>query len=319
MNASFGPFLVIAIGLLAGWGLRRTGRFSATAPAALNTYVISVALPALVLSQLPPFLRELASREGSFGAGLLFLPLIPWILFGLSIPCFVLLYRIGWIDRGQLGQLVLSAGLGNTSFVGLPLIEALLGPGQVPRVILLDQLGTFLALSLGGTLWISWMKSGESGQPKFSGKRFARDLSRFPPFVSVVLAVLIVPMGGLPEAWQTALARIGETLVPVAMVAVGSQIGVGFATFRSEGRALAFGLGYKLVLAPLVIFGLMGKGLGITGSDFEVGVLEAAMAPMITSTVLAMEAGFAPSLGALMLGIGIPLSLVTVPLWSRLL
>jgi predicted permease len=68
-----------------------------------------------------------------------------------------------------------------------------------------------------------------------------------------------------------------------------------------------------MVLAPVFIWAFASL-LGMSEPTREIAVLEAAMAPMITATVLAMEAGLAPNLGALMLGIGIPLSLVTVPL-----
>jgi predicted permease len=45
-------------------------------------------------------------------------------------------------------------------------------------------------------------------------------------------------------------------------------------------------------------------------------VAEAAMAPMITGALLAMEHGLEPRLASAMVGLGVPLSLVTVPLWA---
>ena len=86
------------------------------------------------------------------------------------------------------------------------------------------------------------------------------------------------------------------------------------AVVRSEFRGVGFGLGYKMLIAPLVIGLFAAYVLGMNGDRLSVVVLETAMAPMITATVLGMEAGFAPDLGALMLGVGIPLSLATVPL-----
>jgi hypothetical protein len=51
----------------------------------------------------------------------------------------------------------------------------------------------------------------------------------------------------------------------------------------------------------------------------RITILEAAMAPMITSNIVAIRSGLNPELSALMLGVGIPLSLVTVPLFDFLL
>ncbi len=312
MNASFGPFLVISIGLGLGMLLRRTRHFPPAAPKTLNAYVIAVAVPALVLAQLPSFLRELGARVGGIDASLLFLPFIPWLIFAGAIAFFGLLYRRGLIRRDQWGLLALSGGLGNTAFVGFPLIEALLGPKNLPPAILLDQLGTFLALSVGGTLWISYFHN--AGAAKFNGSKFFRELLRFPPFLALLAAFVIEPLGALPPIWQGTLEKISATLVPVAMVSVGAQLTLSREKLRTEGRGIFFGLGYKMVLAPFLIGLAAYFVVGMRGDYFSVAVLESAMAPMITATVLGIEAGFAPDLGALMLGVGIPLSLATVPL-----
>lgn len=51
----------------------------------------------------------------------------------------------------------------------------------------------------------------------------------------------------------------------------------------------------------------------------RITILEAAMAPMITSSIVAIRSGLNPELSALMLGIGIPISLLSVPLFDLLL
>lgn len=47
---------------------------------------------------------------------------------------------------------MLTVPLVNAGFVGIPLIEALLGTDAVPYAILYDQFGTFLALNTYGIL-----------------------------------------------------------------------------------------------------------------------------------------------------------------------
>lgn len=314
MNASFGPFLVIGLGLLLGFLFRRSGRFPVETPKILNRYVIDFALPAVVLSQLPAFLRQLFSGQSPIGASVIFLPVIPWLIFFGAIGFFGLLYRMNRIRREEWGLLALAGGLGNTSFVGIPLIEALMGPDKVPLAVLLDQFGTFLALAIGGTLWIAIFREGK--RPK--AKKVIVDLLRFPPFVALLAsfaAAAFPPWGG---ALQSALDRIAATLVPVAMLSVGSQLKPNLKMLRKEGKGLALGLGFKMGAAPLLIF-LLARIFGIAGDPLKIGVVEASMAPMITATVLGIEAGMAPDLGALMLGIGIPLSLLTVPFIHRLL
>ena len=74
------------------------------------------------------------------------------------------------------------------------------------------------------------------------------------------------------------------------------------------------GLTYKLVLAPLLVLGAA-LAMGLKGQVVTISVFEAAMAPMITSAVVAQEFGAAPRLATAMVGMGIPLSLLTTALW----
>ncbi|MBS1961462.1 MAG: AEC family transporter [Bdellovibrionales bacterium] len=321
MNASAGPFLVILASLGLGLLLRRSRHLPDTAPKTLNAYVIAVAVPALVLAQLPGFLRELGSHVERIDAGLVFLPLIPWLIFFGAIGFFGWLHRKGVIRRDQWALLSLSAGLGNTAFVGFPLIEALVGPRSLPLAILLDQLGTFLALSVAGTFFISYVHATEpaagdapEAAPKFHVDRFARELFRFPPFLALLASFGVAAIGTFPPIAQGVIEKLAATLVPVAMVSVGAQLRFDRRSVGREARGLFVGLGYKMALAPLGIALLAYGVFRLRDEKLAVAVLEAAMAPMITSTVLGIEADFAPELGALMLGVGIPLSLLTVPL-----
>jgi hypothetical protein len=51
----------------------------------------------------------------------------------------------------------------------------------------------------------------------------------------------------------------------------------------------------------------------------RVTLVEAAMGPMITGAIVAVEHGLDAELCSLLVGAGIPLSLITVPLWAKLL
>jgi malate permease and related proteins len=57
--------------------------------------------------------------------------------------------------------------------------------------------------------------------------------------------------------------------------------------------------------------------LGI--SAFQVTVFEAAMAPMITGSIVAQEYGLDGELAALLVGVGIPISFLTLWAWFHLL
>ena len=142
---------LLAVCLLMGIFLRRTGRMPATTPAALNGYVINVALPAAAIRYLHDITLE---------PSLLLTGLMAWLLFGAGWLFFVCLARLLKLSRGVTGALVLVGGLGNTSFVGLPMIEAWYGKEFLGIGILADQFGSFLVLSTLGVLAASIYSSG---------------------------------------------------------------------------------------------------------------------------------------------------------------
>jgi predicted permease len=64
---------------------------------------------------------------------------------------------------------------------------------------------------------------------------------------------------------------------------------------------------------------VVGAAAGVGGLVLTVGVLQAAMAPMVSAAILADEYDLEPTLANTVLGAGIVLSLLTVPLGNLLL
>jgi malate permease and related proteins len=82
---------------------------------------------------------------------------------------------------------------------------------------------------------------------------------------------------------------------------------------------LSVGLAYKLVLAPAILSLLYLGLLGLHGPTTQVTLFEAAMAPMITAGIVAIDHDLDPPLVTMLLGIGIPLSFVTLAGWAMVL
>ena len=118
--------------------LRRSGRLPDNGPAALNTFIINVALPALIL-------RHLHAVE--ITSALVLAAAVAWVLFALSIAFFGIVGRAAGLAPQTVGALTLTGGLANTSFLGVPMIEAFYGSGGVALGLVIDQLGSYLALA----------------------------------------------------------------------------------------------------------------------------------------------------------------------------
>jgi malate permease and related proteins len=117
--------------------------------------------------------------------------------------------------------------------------------------------------------------------------------------------------------FETVLQVITATLTPVALTAVGLQVKINSNAFRS--KFLWMGLGYKLILIPLIIWILFKKVFLLEGLLLQVSVIETAMAPMITGSIIAITHDLEPKLASLLVGVGIPLSFVTLGIWYFLL
>jgi predicted permease len=291
-------FALLLVCFALGMALRRMGRLPEATPAALNGFIVHVSLPALTLHHL---------RHLQFDASLAAPIAMAWLLFAAGVAFFFAAQRVFRWSSATTGALILTGALGNTSFVGVPMIECFFGREHVGLGILIDQLGTYVVLSTVGLLVAATLSSGE-----LTARAIARRIFSFPPFLAVLVALASAPLP-LP-AWSDAmLARLGDTLAPLALVSVGFQLR--FGALQARWRPLAAGLGYKLLAGPLVVLAAFLAFADLDSPAMQVAVFEAAMAPMIGGAIVAAQHKLDPELTTLMVGIGIPLSFLTVPAW----
>jgi malate permease and related proteins len=296
-------YLLLAACFVLGIILRRFGRLPDNAAAALNGFVVHISLPALTLT----YVHSL-----EISTSLILPALMPWIMFALGGGFFWLVGRAFAFSRATTGALILTGGLANTSFIGLPMIETFYGREFLGLGILIDQLGSYFVLSTLGILVASLYSSGRS----INVKAVVRRIALFVPFQAFVLALLLIPFD-FPVWFDDLLKRLGATLVPIALVSVGYQLQLSYV--RGKASALAAGLAFKLVIGPALVLLLLGSPLQNDWQIFIVTVFEAAMGPMIGASIVAMDHELDPPLVTLMVGVGIPLSFLTLPVWWYLL
>lgn len=287
---------LMALGAL----LARSGVVGAGAPEALNQIVLYVCLPAAVLGNVPKLV---------LAPELVVLVAVPWLLLALGAALVLLAARALRLSEAATGVLLLAVPLGNTSFLGYPLITALLGAGALPYAVLYDQLGSFLMLSTYGLVVLARCAHGE--RPT-AAEVFLRVL-RFPPFVALVLAFSMPAR--YPQPIDLALTRLADALLPLVTLAIGMQLKLRLP--RAHLQPLALGLAGKLIVLPLLALALAAT-FGAHGEVRAVLVLESAMPTMITAMALAGAAGLAPELAAALVGYGTLLAMATLPLWRLL-
>ena len=296
-------FVITITLLLIGMALKRIPVFSAEAGNVLNLVVIYISLPALVLLKIP---------ELVFSRSLLVPALMPWGMLLFSCVLIIILSRLLKWKRTTTGCLLLLIPLGNTSFLGIPMVKAFFGENAIPYALLYDQLGSFLALATYGSLILALYGTGDS-RPTL--RSVVKKVVSFPPFIALILAFVLKAFP-YPPVVVSLLGILAATLVPLVMIAVGFQLKLRLG--REVTSQLCLGLSIKLIAAPLAALFLC-KIAGLEGEAVQVSIFEAGMPPMVSAGALAILADLSPALTAALVGIGIILSFATLPILYQML
>lgn len=299
---AFDAFALMLAMLALGMAFARLRVLPGNAAETLNRVVLYVCLPAAILIHVPRL---------RFDLSLLGLVLVPWALAAATWLALRLLAPRLQLRRDEHAVLLLCTMLGNTSFIGYPMVQALLGAQALPYAVVYDQFGTFVMLSTLGLVVLA--RYGGDHPP--TRREIALRIARFPPMWALAFGLTLMPEQ--PPAWiASALERLAGVLLLLVMLAVGLTIQLRLP--RDEIAPLATGLLLKLALLPALSLALA-LGVGLHGDVLQVAVLESAMPPMITAAALAISHGLAPRLAAALVGYGIVLSLATLPAWTFLL
>ena len=299
---AFDAFALILTMLALGMLFARLKVLPANAAEVLNLVVLYVCLPAAVLIYVPRLQVD---------ASLLGVIVTPWLLAVVTVALVTLATRTFRFRRDEHAVLLLCVALGNTSFIGYPMVRALLGEDALPYAVVYDQFGTFLLLSTVG-LYIVARYSGDSAP---SARQVALRIARFPPVWALLAGLTVMPEQP-PEWIASGLRRLSEAMLPLVMLAVGLSIRLRLP--RDEVAPLATGLVLKLLVMPALAVPIS-LAFGMPALMFKANVLESAMPTMISAAALAMAHGLAPRLSAALVGYGIVLSLLTLPAWAWLL
>ncbi len=287
-------FILILLAILIGYVLKFLKLLPKDAATVLNQFAIYVSLPAMILLMIPKL-------EFSID---MFIPIIiSWAV--MIITAFLTLFISKALDFSKevTGSLMLVSILTNSSFLGIPIINAYLGEEALPYVLVYDQLGTFIALATYGTFIASYYSSKQN----LTFKIMVLKVLTFPPFLSLILALFLVGIE-FNEVIESVLKSFANTIVPVALVAVGLQLQLKLP--GHEIKPFSIALLIKLVIAPIIAVGIC-YIFSWNELSAKVSILEAGMAPMITAGAIASMAGLSPRLSSAIVGYGILFSFIT--------
>ena len=295
-------FVLIILAIAIGYGINRLNIFSKDAPTILNQFVIYISLPAMILLQIPKL---------TFSMDTLIPIIVAWMVMFFSAILVLLVAKVFSFSKEITGSLMLVAILGNTSFMGIPIVNAYMGESAIPYVLVYDQLGTFIALAVYGTFIASYYSS----KSQITFKIITFKVLTFPPFISLVAALFLMGVEFNPIISKV-LAAFSSTIVPMALVAVGLQLQ--FKLPREDIKPFTLALLIKLLIAPIIAI-IICKIFSWNNDVSIVSIMEAGMAPMITAGAIASMAGLAPRLSSAIVGYGILISFITTAILFKMI
>ncbi len=294
--------ILIACGV--GWRiLTPQGLDADTLRGSLTGVVYVLLLPALVLVVLwrAPLSLDAVWVGVAAASGVLASLAMGWLAYRWWAP-----------SRPVFGALLLAGAFPNATYMGLPVLEAALGPWARSVAVQYDLFAcTPLLLSLGVLLAMRFGGSGQAVHP-------LRALLRVPPLwaaiAGVTLNLLQVP---LPALFGGLFDMLAAGVVPLMLFSLG--LGLRWPAGAWQRLFMLWPLVLiQLVITPVLVWGLAGV-LGLEGGVLTAVVLEAAMPSMVLGIVLCDRYGLDTSVYALAVTLTTALSLLTLPLWFDIL
>lgn len=235
---------------------------------------------------------------------------VPLIVFALSALLILALSHMIHLPRETLGCLILLCGIGNTSIIGIPLIDAFFGYEGYGAALVVDQ-SNFLVMCIAGLTTI-----GIFGSTAPDAKSIFKRIMTYPSIWAMLLAMIFKPMA-FPGWLGELLVTLGKTLTPLAIIALG-------ASFKPELKKEVLGpffLGavIKLIVIPLCIIGMFYSFIPLGNIASRVALIQSAMPPMILAGLIAADNKLNPPLAFSLVTLSIPLSFLTLVFWNRIL
>lgn len=279
------------------------------ADASLNAFVYWFALPA--------FLFDAIVRAPS-GDGL---PLSFYIVTFVVTSVFSTLVYLGARLAGLrniAGKLTLSAGYGNVGYFAFPLILSLLGPDAALPMALGSMVHNIIFM-------VGYPALASAGQAEPG--RLRQALLKAGPYnpavIAVVLAIVVRGFGvGVPEVVAEPISLLAQSVIPVALFAIGLALRPAIKSLRIGGASLLAILSVSLLkVIALPVLTWLAAYLFIpdpTGVLTATLVLLACMPTSATSFTLSQEFDGDGHLVAAVVAVSTVIALVTVSVFSAL-
>lgn len=204
------------------------------------------------------------------------------------------------------GSLILAAMVGNTGYVGFPVVLALVGKEYFAWALFYDLLGSFLGAYVVGVALAAHFGNATEHQQQVTKAIF------FNPALWSFGFGLLFRQVSIPPFMEFGLEKLAWICVALTLILMGMRLSRlnSWHKLPQAGSSLTI----KMLIVPLLLGSILPL-LGVTGSPAKVVLLEMAMPPAFATLVMAENFGLDRELAVTALAMGVILLLVTLPFW----
>lgn len=212
----------------------------------------------------------------------------------------------GLHPKASQGSFLLAAMVGNTGYLGYPIILTLVGPEYFAWALFYDLLGTML-----GAYGLGVIVAARFSQATSTKWQLLQALLINPGLASFGVGLGLRAIA-LPPFLERGLILCAWTMLALSLLLMGMRLSQ-IHSWKSL-RQGAVSLSIKMLIVPLLV-GLLLPLIGITGVPQLVIVLQMAMPPAFATLVIAEAYDLDRNMAVSTLAAGSGAILVTLPLW----
>lgn len=307
---SVGSILSIVIMIFIGYVLTAKGWFSDESSKLLTKLVITIALPALMISTVLGNLDR--SQLVSQGKDIL----IPAISMSICLIIAIIFSKLIKTKPEDTGLFISMFFNSNTIFVGLPVNLALFGEKSIPYVLLYYIANTTFFWTIG-VYFIS-----KNGKQKTNNKIFSKNTIKrimSPPLLGYIVALVLVMLKvNLPNFIMDTCKYMGDITTPLSMLFIGICIfSVKFKDIKISKDMFGIVAG-RFIISPLTVF-VITLFIPIPLLMKKVFIIQAAMPVMTNTSIIAKAYDGDTEYAAVMTVVTTVLSIIAIPLYMLLL
>ncbi len=292
-------FVMLAVGYFCG----KVGIIDSVASKKLSTLIIKVAQPVLIVSSIlkiaySPENLTLGAKTLALGFGL--------HLF-MGVVAFFACIKIKDLDERKIVEF--SMIFGNTGFIGIPIMQSLLG-----------DIGAFMAsftlISFNILVWTLGISilGRKRDDIKLTLKKALINKGTVPSAIGIFIFVIpaFIPSFKVPEFALTSLSYLSSLCTPISMLIIGALLAG--RTFKQifGSPKVYYSCAFKLIIMPLLV-GVVTNLCGFSDLFVLFSVALCAMPSATTVSMLAEMYDISPGFSAQGVGTSSLLSIATMP------